>query len=127
MPEPEVCMTTSPFLCVNYPCDEALTWSRDQLLQTGLRLVQTFDLHAARLASHDCSCPNHGTEACDCQMVVLLVYGEKEEPSTLILHGNNGQTWLSISDDPRLRADTNLYTEIKQALEKIPDVISQAK
>jgi hypothetical protein len=50
-------------------------------------------------------------------MVVLLVYGKAAEPVTLILHGNNGQTQLSIADDPRQRVDAKLITLIQQALE----------
>jgi hypothetical protein len=110
-------MNTSPFLSINRPCDEALQWAKKQLSQAGLRPIQTFDLHAARVGMHDCSCPNHGTNKCDCQMVVLLVYGKAAEPVTLILHGNNGQTRLSIADDPRQRADAKLITVIQQALE----------
>ncbi len=110
-------MNTSPFLSINHPCDEALQWTKKQLSQAGLRSMQTFDLHAARAGSHDCSCPNHGTNKCDCQMVVLLVYGKAAEPVTLILHGNDGNTQLSIADDPRQRADTKLIKTIQQTLE----------
>lgn len=110
-------MNTSLFLSINHPCDEALQWAKKQLSQAGLRSIQTFDLHAARAGSHDCPCPNHGTNECDCQMVVLLVYGKAAEPVTLILHGNDGQTRLSIADDPRQRADAKLITTIQQALE----------
>jgi hypothetical protein len=85
-------MNISPFLSVNQPCDETLHWAKEQLSQANLRAVQTFDLHAARVGLHDCSCPNHGTDECDCQMEVLLVYGKSVEPTTLILHGNDGQT-----------------------------------
>ncbi len=92
-------MMTSPFLTINCSCDEALQWSQQQLSQAGWHLVQTFDLQAARAASHTCACPNHGTDACDCQMVVMLVYGTALEPATLILHGSDGQTWLSLADD----------------------------
>ena len=91
-------MNTSPFLSIHYPCDQALAWTKEQLSRVGLRPVQTFDLHTARAAYHDCSCPNHETERCDCQMVVLLVYGDLIEPVTLILHGNDGKTWLSFGD-----------------------------
>ena len=119
-------MNISPFLSINQLCDEALQWTKERLLQAGLRVVQTFDLHAARAGLHDCPCPNHGTDECDCQMVVVLVYGKAEEPVTLILHGNDGQTWLSIADSPRQRSDAKLSTEIKQALEKAPISISQA-
>jgi len=128
-------MNTSPFLSINHSSDEALQWTKQQLLQAGLRPIQTFDLHTARLALHDCPCPNHGTEECDCQMVVLLVYGKVADvstplntsPATLILHGNDGQTWVSIADDPRQEVDAKLITSIQQALEiKASVSISQA-
>lgn len=95
----EAYMHFSPFLSVDRSCEETLKWSREQLTQAGLRPVQTFDLHTARLAQHDCPCPNHGTDECDCQMVVLLVYGEVDKPETLILHGNGETTWLSITNN----------------------------
>jgi len=120
-------MNMSPFLSISHPCDEALQWTNKQLVNAGLRPVQTFDLHTARLGLHDCSCPNHGTNECDCQMVVVLVYGKAEEPVTLILHGNDGLTWLSFADGPRQRSDIKLFTEIKQALEKVPASISHSQ
>jgi hypothetical protein len=113
----EALMNISPFLSVNHPCDEALQWTKEQLSRVGMRAVQTFDLHTARAGLHDCSCPNHGTEECDCQMVILLVYGNAEQPATLFLHGNDGQTWLSIADNPQQRADSKLLAGIRQALE----------
>lgn len=109
-------MIVSPFLSVTQPCGEALYWTKTQLRKAGLHPVQTFDLNAARAGLHECACPNHGTEACDCQMVILLVYGDAPEPLTLILHGNNGQTWLSIADSPRQNADVGLYAATRQAL-----------
>lgn len=108
-----------PFLSIDSPCEKALQWTRQQLLHAGLRPIQTFDLQTARQGLHDCSCPNHGTEACDCQLVVLLVYGEVAEPATLILHGNDGKTWVAVSDAPSYRADGRLVSRIRQALEKM--------
>jgi hypothetical protein len=113
-------MNLSPFLSTSHPCDEALQRTNKQLEEAGLRAVQTFDLQAARAALPDCSCPNHGTDECDCQMVVLLVYGKAEEPVTLILHGNDGNTWFSIAENPQQGPDKKLSQEIKQALEKGP-------
>ena len=110
-------MNNSPFLSVNHPCDETLQWTKKQLSQAGLRPIQTFDLQTARVGLHDCSCPNHGNEECDCQMVVLLVYGKEPEPVTLILHGNNGQTWLSLADHPNHRTEAGTIAAIQQALE----------
>jgi hypothetical protein len=110
-------MTTPSFLIVDLPCDMALQAAKKKLSQTGLRALQTFDLHTARLAQQECPCPNHGTEDSDCQMVVLMVYGETPEPATLILHGRDGQTRFSIADDPSQRADRKLVASIKQALD----------
>jgi hypothetical protein len=84
-----------------------------------LRPVQTFDLHAARAGMHDCPCPHHGTDECDCQMVVVLVYGKTDQPVTLILHGNDRQTWLSVADSLHQRSDPKLSAEIRVALEKV--------
>lgn len=109
-------MTTPSFLTVDLPCDMALQAAKKKLAQTGLRALQTFDLHTARHIQQDCPCPNHGTADCDCQMVVLMVYGEMPEPATLILHGSDGQTRFSIADDPSQRADRKLVTSIKEAL-----------
>lgn len=115
-------MNISPFLSVNKSCDETLHWTKMQLSQADLRAVQTFDLHAARSRIHDCPCPHHGTEECDCQMVVLLIYGRVTEPATLILHGNDGLTWLSIVNDPQQRVDAKTMTLIQQALDAKPSV-----
>jgi hypothetical protein len=118
----EARMSISPFLSVQQPCDKALQWAKAQLSQTGLRPVQTFDLHGARAGLHDCSCPNHGTDECDCQMVVLLVYGNTEGPSTLILHGSDGQTWFSIVDD--ISQQTNTATAaIRNSLLERPLIV----
>lgn len=108
-------MNMSPFLTLSWTCEQTLPWVTQQLHQAGLRSVQTFDLHTARAASHDCECPHHGTDQCDCQMVVLLVYGKVEEPVTLILHGNDGTTWLSIVAS--IKPNHDLDEQIRQALE----------
>jgi hypothetical protein len=109
-------MNISPFLSVKQPCDDTLQWAKKQLSRANLRAVQTFDLHTARIGLHDCSCPNHGTDECDCQMVVLLIYGKAEEPITLILHGSNGQTSVSMVDS-QPQTDTKLMDTIQRTLE----------
>ena len=109
-------MTTfSPFLSVSSSCDQALSLAQQALGKAGLSSIQTFDLSAARLGLHECSCPHHETDACDCQMVVLLVYGSTNEPVTLILHGNNGQTWFSIPNGTA--SNTVLATQIQNSLQ----------
>jgi hypothetical protein len=111
--------TLSPFLSIDSSCDQALQMTKTQLSEAGLSAVQTFNLNTARLGLHNCCCPNHGTAACDCQMIVLLVYGDVAEPTTLILHGNNVQTWVSIADSPSQRGDPKLVTRIRRVLESV--------
>lgn len=114
-------MNISPFLSIQQPCNDTLQWAKKQLSQSNLRAVQTFDLHTARIGLYDCPCPHHGTDECDCQMVVLLVYGKTEEPITLILHGSNGQTWLSVVDG-QPQTDAKLMNTIQRTLEvKAPE------
>ena len=107
----------SPFLSIDVSCDRTLQVTSAKLSEAGLSAVQTFNLNTARLGLHKCCCPNHGTEACDCQMIVLLVYGEVPEPATLILHGNNGQTWVSLADSAIQNVDAKLVTLIRRVLE----------
>lgn len=120
----EAFMNVSPFLSIHRPCDEVLRWAKKRLSHAGLRVMQTFDLHTVRAEQHSCTCPNHGTEECDCQIVVLLVYGKTEGPVTLFLHGNDGRTWLSIADETHLSTDSKLLAGIKQAL-SVPVSIPQ--
>jgi len=82
--------------------------------------MQTFDLHTARHALEDCPCPNHGTSECDCQMLVLLVYGKASEPATLILHGNDGKTWFSIVNNSSQGAEASVRSAIEKALQLNP-------
>lgn len=107
-------------LSINQPCDEIFSWLNQSLSRKGLRILRTFDLHDARLSHEECSCPYHGTDQCDCEMVVLLIYRKSEEPVTLILHGNNGQTWLSIVNNSIKQADPSIQLSIEQALEENP-------
>ena len=109
-------MNISPFLSTNCPCDEALPRVSKQLKDAGLRTVQTFDLHSVMSGMHGCSCINHGTEECDCQMVVLLVYGSASEPETLILHGDNKRTWISLGDTVLQNPNHQLQVRIQKAL-----------
>jgi len=113
------------FSSLDFPCDQALSWTKDQLSKANLRCMQTFDLRAARHTPENCCCPHHGTKECDCQMVILLVYGSASSPVTLVLHGNDGQTWISLADSPQQQADAGLITSIRQALEvKAPVSVS---
>lgn len=98
-----------PILFLQQPWVDAVPYFVKRMEQSGLQVIRTFDLHETRMSEIPCSCPNHGTAQCDCQMVVLLVYGKDNQPASLIAHGHNGQTWFSLVEflggtNPRLES-----------------------
>ena len=113
---------SSPFLILEQACDSAIDWVTRQMSNAGLKVVRTFDLHVARHAQVSCPCPHHGTDQCDCQMVVLLVYGtggyksSERQPVSVVAHGHNGQTWLSIIDTPQQRPEPRVEAAIRLAV-----------
>lgn len=86
-----------PFLALDQTCEQVQAWVNEKLTGAGFRVVQTFDLHVARLAHPDRLCPHHETDDCNCQMAVLLVYGNQGGPATLVIHGQDRKAWLSLA------------------------------
>ena len=111
-------MTASPFMVVDFPCKKSLQLTNRTLTQAGLRVLQTFDLKVARHSVKDCACPNHGTSACDCQMVILLVYGNEVAPVTLILDGNHSHTRFSVSETPNRALNERILNIVRDILNK---------
>lgn len=98
-------------------CNDALTHVTRALTRTGLRVTRSFDLQVARAAHVDCACPHHGTKQCDCQMIVLLVYGSATaQPATLVCHGRDGRAELILADAPEQRPTPELEAAIVAAL-----------
>ena len=108
--------TLFPFLAVEQNYDQVLRSVKETLIVAGFRVAQTFNLQIARQAHLDCPCPNHGTTDCNCQMIVLLVYGKQADPATLILHSQDGITYLSLSGPEGERATQNLGGSVRRAL-----------
>lgn len=105
-----------PFLILEQPCNEATAWVIRQVSGAGLQVLRTFDLQDARHDPMECPCPHHGTDQCDCQMVVLLIYGGDYQPVSLVAHSHDGKTWFSLVDTPQQRADPRMQRAILQAL-----------
>jgi hypothetical protein len=89
---------------------------KEELNQAGLGIEACFDLRSALAGSIECPCPHHGTADCDCQMVVLLVYGPGEPPLTLTAHGHNYTTWISLEESPRLPVSPDLAGRLELTL-----------
>jgi hypothetical protein len=96
--------------------DEVATLTTDALLTAGLKVVRSFDLSSARIAHGDCSCSHHGTALCDCQMIVLFVYGDVGNPVTLTFHGRDGHTRLLLVKEPGQQSSSELETTIINTL-----------
>lgn len=120
-------------LVLQQECDQAAQAVAQQLAGCGLKVVRSFDLRQAgklpatgvagmnkQLAlapPAGCRCAHHGAEPCDCQMVVMLVYGPAEAPATLVAHGHDGVTWFTLVDIPEQRPSPDLARSIVSALQ----------
>ena len=86
----------TPILTLSQTAEKTIAWIMTRLMSSGFQVEQTFDLHAARMSQVDCPCPNHGKSDCTCQMVVLLVHGQDKQPGTIVVHGHDGETCISL-------------------------------
>lgn len=105
-----------PFLVLDQTCEQVLTWINGKLTHASFRVVQTFDLHVARLAHPNCPCPQHGTDDCNCQMIVVLVYGNQGDPATLVIHGQEGRAWLSLAIPVNGHSNQHLEVAVRRVL-----------
>jgi hypothetical protein len=96
--------------------DQAVERIIRRLNDDGLQVVRSFDLQTARSTHTNCTCPNHGTAECECQMVVLLVYDEQGEPLTLMAHSQDSQTHFELVDTPQQRPQRLIKAAVLQAL-----------
>lgn len=85
--------------------------------EAGLRVYRSFDLRTARSASIDCTCPHHGTADCDCQMVVLLIYGASGQPATLVLHGYDEHAWVVLAETPDPELEEVIATALNPSIQ----------
>ncbi len=86
------------------------------LTRRGLYVMRSFDLQSALSAHGGCECPHHGTAQCNCQFVVLLVYGEAAEPVVLTTHSRDGQTQARLVHDATTIPDPRLAEDVLAAV-----------
>jgi hypothetical protein len=110
---------------IKKPCDSVVIAACDCLVQGGMRVIQSFDLQLARANQGPCSCPYHGTELCDCQMIVLLIYSVQDIPVTLVCHGHDGWTHLSLVDNPGQKVSQESVSIIKEILSPLKLILSE--
>ncbi|NOZ50574.1 MAG: hypothetical protein GXP37_11085 [Chloroflexi bacterium] len=91
---------TKTLLELPFSSERAIAWVDNCLSRAGLSVMRSFDLESVRSTQEKrCPCPYHGTKACDCRLVVLLVYTDVDAPPvTLIVHGHDDFSWLETSE-----------------------------
>jgi hypothetical protein len=93
--------------------DEAVKTISESLRSHGFYVLRSFDLRSALTVTDvGCECPHHGTEKCDCQFVVLLIYGSAAEPITLTTHSHNNQTRVQIVRDATMKPDARFAESV---------------
>ena len=102
---------------INLDCEAVIFRLSKQLEDLGLRVVRSFDLKSACASYPDMICPHHGDAPCDCQMVILLVYGAETTPASVVLHSYRGNTDIELVDTPENRSDKRLVEMIRLAIE----------
>ncbi len=88
-------------ITVEMPCEKVIDRVAHEMKAAGFRVTRSFDLQSARQAlihPEACACPFHGTAQCACQYVILLIQSEKPQPYSLIIHGHEQQTHVTLAD-----------------------------
>ena len=96
--------------------EKAVATVTSQLKESGLGVVQSFDLRSACAAAPDRTCPHHGKADCDCQLVVLMVLDRIEQPASLMLHTYNGQTQIGLAASPGHQPSDRLEKRLRRIL-----------
>ncbi|NUN03912.1 MAG: hypothetical protein HUU41_22635 [Bryobacteraceae bacterium] len=86
------------------------------LTQQGHRVLRSFDLRSALAAQPESVCPCHGTTPCNCQFVVLQVYGGAAQPVVVIAHGHDRETSLQLVSDSLVKPDPDLAAQVMVAI-----------
>ena len=106
----------TPLFSLQLEWETALNRTISSLEESGLQVVRSFDLGVARSVHVNCACPHHGTEQCDCQLVVLLIYHQQNPPSTLVIHGHDGRVNFILVDSFEKEVDQKTEGLVRQVL-----------
>jgi hypothetical protein len=101
----------------------ALAQLREALLGSGLQVTNSFDLQTARATLVDpscCPCPYHGTPDCTCQYVVLLVSLGDAPPISVVIHGYDNSTFISLIHSETEARDEELAELIIATIRTLP-------
>ncbi len=115
----------------NLDANEAVLRLTSSLSELGYHVTRSFDLQIARAelrAPEECPCPHHGSAACTCQYVVLLVNRPGEAPATLVIHGHDNRTLVSVErrqDGPQPKVLEQTIRRLVSDLAAVPQSSGQ--
>lgn len=109
--------SSSPLMQFDRNCNQVIEESVNRLTRSGFTVVESFDLQIARANHTGCTCPQHGTDQCACQLAILLVYERDAFPVSLMVHGNQEWTEISIVETPDQKIKPALRTKIISTLQ----------
>ena len=120
--------SASLFMTFEKPGEDTISWTTQLLRNAGMRVIRTFDLRETRRSHPDCPCHHHGTDLCDCQMSVLLIYHGDQSPASLLIHSFQETTWLYLVDTPEQPVNHALGFLIREILaHPLPEPINNSK
>ncbi len=106
----------TPLLTLAQSHEDALSDVTLSLQSNGLQVVRSFDLQSACASYPGQLCPHHHEDVCDCQLVVLLIYGGVSQPISLIAHSNDGITQIGLGQFPNERPNPILESRVTAVL-----------
>jgi hypothetical protein len=108
----------SPLMVFEKDCNQVVEEISRLLGRSGLTVVESFDLQVARAGHIGCTCPHHGTDQCACQLAILLIYGDDAMPVSLMVHGNEEGTEVSIIETAGLAISPAMKIKITETLQQ---------
>jgi hypothetical protein len=117
----------TPLLTLAQSHEDAISDVTLSLRSNGLQVVRSFDLQSACASYPGQLCPHHHEDVCDCQLVVLLIYGEVSQPVSLIAHSNDGVTQIGLEHFPDERPNPFLESRITAVLDAVRPVAARKR
>ncbi len=85
-----------PFCILDQDCHVITNRIVEEVEKAGMQTLRSFDLDTVRSTRQGFCCPIHGTNACSCHMVILLILLREHGSLTLILEGSDQQTSIYL-------------------------------
>ncbi|WP_322806166.1 hypothetical protein [Thermanaerothrix sp.] len=112
-----------PILKLDLSCTQAAAWVIECLTQANLSVIRTFNMQWLP-SEDDSQVEDAGQEADVGHRVIILLVRQGSAWATLLLFGEDGHTWVSISKPSATPENINLAALIQSALQSEIEVQS---